>query len=76
MVEMQNEIISVTKNFQRSISKNRFYQYVLSLDSKQRQKFLPKNIESISDNLNTLKKMGKYKIDKSQLFYIKNIMLK
>lgn len=73
MVEMQNEIISVTKNFQRSISKNRFYQYVLSLDSKQRQKFLPKNIESISDNLNTLKKMGKYKIDKSQLFYIKNI---
>ena len=73
--ELSNTIISKVIEYQNNLLRNRYYQYIISLDFEDRRWFLPKSIPTGADNLMTLKRLRKTRIDKAnQIFRVTNIL--
>ena len=71
--ELQESIISNISNFQSCILRNKYYQYVLSLEPEERKRILPKSFSITAENLMNLKKLRKTRIDRSnQIFKVTN----
>ena len=72
--EMKSDFFSKIKDYQSKILKSRYYQYILSLDSTNRKRLLPKDIEVQSENIRDLKRKVGDKIDKFSIFEITNLL--
>lgn len=70
LLEVQGEIISVLKEFQSTLGRSKYYQYILSLSPLERQRFLVRNFKGASDLLQSLKRTGKLRIDKTHLIEV------
>ena len=68
--EVRSDLYSKIKEYQGKILKSRYYQYVLSSSQSYRERFLPKDIETQSENLLSLKRKTGSRIDKSSIFRV------